>query len=218
MSQKLANHEKLGTSDGVESTVKETITSNIKELQAKWERLRDNISASVETLQQELSDWFSLVQLQLQSYISKADQLLQKMYAVVCVDAQYDDTLNTQIQSASDVILSHSEVFSEKVSQMFHALLAEVYNRRPPEDAKTIDISELDYEPLSLEDIAKVKVMENTWNIYWDQGKRYPILLKLRVKVLEYMTVIFEGQAFCRRHFEIDLESLENALFNYRVS
>ena len=125
----------------------QVITSNIKELEAKWERFTDNISASVERLQQELSDWFSSVQSQLQLYLSKADQLLQQMSAVVCVDAQYDDTLNTQIQSASDIILSHSEVFSDKISQMFHALLAEVYNRRPPEDAQTIDISELDYEP-----------------------------------------------------------------------
>ena len=159
----------------------QVITSNIKELEAKWERFTDNISASVERLQQELSDWFSSVQSQLQLYLSKADQLLQQMSAVVCVDAQYDDTLNTQIQSASDIILSHSEVFSDKISQMFRALLVEVYNCRPPEDAETVDVSELDYEPLSPEDIAKVKAMENTWNLYWDQGKHFPILLKLNV-------------------------------------
>ena len=53
----------------------QVITSNIKELEAKWKRFTDNISASVERLQQELSDWFSSVQSQLQLYLSKADQL-----------------------------------------------------------------------------------------------------------------------------------------------
>ena len=59
--------------------------------------------------------------------------------------------------------------------------------------------------------------MENTWNIYRDHRKRYLIFLNLHMKELEYTTVTSEGQTFCSRHFEVDLEGLENALYNYEV-
>ena len=217
LAQNLVGHEKLGTNEEVESSVKQTITSNMDELRTKWDLINDNVNASVDMLQRELSDWFSSIQAQLQAYITKADQLLQQMSAVVSVDAKYDDSLNDQIQSTNKIIENHSNVCSEENSQNFYALLDEVYERRPPADLETVDISELDYEPLSPEDIAKIEAIENTWNIYWDHGKRYLILLNLRVKVLEYMMVILEGQKFCSRHFEIDLEGLENALYNYKV-
>ncbi|XP_065895085.1 uncharacterized protein [Dysidea avara] len=216
LAQNLVGHEKLGTNEEVESSVKQTITSNMDELRTKWDLINDNVNASVDMLQRELSDWFSSIQAQLQAYITKADQLLQQMSAVVSVDAKYDDSLNDQIQSTNKIIENHSNVCSEENSQNFYALLDEVYERRPPADLETVDISELDYEPLSPEDIAKIEAIENTWNIYWDHGKRYLILLNLRVKVLEYMMVILEGQKFCSRHFEIDLEGLENALYNYK--
>ena len=189
----------------------------MNELRAKWDLMKDNVTATVDMLQRELSDWFSLIQAQLQAYITKADQLLQQMSAVVCVDALYDDSLNAQIQSANGIIENHFVVFSEENSQDFYALLKEVYDRKPPADIETVDLTELDYEPLSVEDIAKVETMETTWNNCWDHGNCYLILLKLRVKVLEYMKVILEGQTFCSIHFEIDLESLESALYNYEV-
>lgn len=189
----------------------------MNELRAKWDLMKDNVTATVDMLQRELSDWFSLIQAQLQAYITKADQLLQQMSAVVCVDALYDDSLNAQIQSANGIIENHFVVFSEENSQDFYALLKEVYDRKPPADIETVDLTELDYEPLSVEDIAKVETMETTWNNCWGHGNRYLILLKLRVKVLEYMKVILEGQTFCSIHFEIDLESLESALYNYEV-
>ena len=213
----MTGHEKLGTNEEVESSAKQTITSNMDELRTKWDLINDNINASVDMLQRELSDWFSSIQAQLQAYITKADQLLQQMSAVVSVDAKYDDSLNDQIQSTNKIIENHSNVCSEENSQNVYALLDEVYERKPPADLETVDISELDYEPLSPEDIAKIEAIENTWNIYWDHGKRYLTLLNLRVKVLGYMMVILEGQTFCSRHFEIDLEGLENALYNYKV-
>jgi len=217
LAKNLANHEKLGTNQEVESSAKQTITSNMDQLRAKWDLMKDNVTATIDMLQRELSDWFSSIQAQLQAYIIKADQLLQQISAVVCVDALYDDCVDTQIQSANGIIENYSVVFSEENSHDFYALLNEVYERKPPEDIETIDITELDYEPLSVEDIAKVETLENTWNNCWDRGKCYLILLRLRVKVLEYMTVISDGQTFCNIHFEIDLESLENALYNYKV-
>ena len=78
------------------------------------------------------------------------------MSAVVSVGAQYNDNLNNQIQTTNKIIENHSIVCSEENSQNFYALLDEVYERRPPADLETVDISELDYEPLSPEDITQI--------------------------------------------------------------
>ena len=54
-------HDKLGT--------KEKIEADMDKLKMQWEQLCDNVTASIESLQQELSDWFSSIYAQLEAYL-----------------------------------------------------------------------------------------------------------------------------------------------------
>ena len=207
--QKLANHDKLGT--------KEKIEADMDKLKMQWEQLCDNVTASIESLQQELADWFSTTFAQLETCVNTSNQMLQQIFVVVSVSANFDVTLGSQLQSANSLIEEHSAVFSEEKSQEFYQLLDKVFARRPPHDLDGIEVSELDFEPLSLDNIAKTEALQTTWNDNWELGKQYLLLLRLRVKVLEYMTAIQDGQAFCSIQFDTDLESLDTALHNYEV-
>ena len=183
----------------------------------QWEQLCDNVAASIESLEQELSDWFSATSAQLEAYLQKANEMLQQTKAVVSVDANLDNTLGDQIQSANKLISDHHIVFSEENSQEFYKLLEKIFGRRLPHDLDTVETLVLDFEPLSHEDISKTEALQTIWNENWELAKLYLMLLKLRVKVLEYMTIIHDGQAFCCIQFDVDLESLETALYDYEV-
>ena len=209
LGQTLANHDKLGT--------KEKIGADMDKLKMQWEQLCDNVSASIDSLQQELADWFSTTCSQLETYVNMSNQMLQQMSVVVSVNAVFDDTLTTQLQSANSLIEEYSVVFSEEKSQEFYQLLDKVFVRRTPHDLDAVEVSELDFEPLSHEDISKTEALQATWNDNWELAKHYLMLLRLRVKVLEYMSVIQGGQAFCSIQFDTDLESLETALHNHEV-
>ena len=207
--QQLANHDKLGT--------KEKIEADMDKLKMQWEQLCDNVAASIESLQQELSDWFSLTYAQLEAYLQKSNQMLQQIKVVISVDAILDDTLGDQIQSANKLISDYYVVFSEEHSQEFYQLLEMVFGRRLPHDLDTVETLVLDFEPLSHEHIAKTEALQTIWNENWELAKLYLMLLKLRVKVLEYMTIIYDGRAFCCVQFDVDLESLETALDDCEV-
>lgn len=207
--QKLANHDKLGT--------KEKIEADMDKLKMQWEQLCDNVTASIESMQQELADWFSTMFAQLEAYVNLSNKMLQQIFVVISVSAKFDDTLGTQLQSATNLIEDYSVVFSEEKSQEFYQLLDNIFGRRPPHDLDGIEVSELDFEPLSHDNIAKTEALQTSWNDNWELGKQYLLLLSLRVKVLEYMTAIQDGQTFCSIQFDTDLESLETALHNYEV-
>ena len=207
--QDLANHDKLGT--------KEKIEADMDKLKMQWEQLCDNVTASIESLQQELSDWFSATYVQLEAYLQKANQMLQQTKIVISVDASFDDTLGDQIQSANVLISDHYAVFSEENSQHFYQLLENIFARRMPHDLDAVETLILDFEPLSNEDIAKTEALQAVWNENWELAKLYLMLLKLRVKILEYMAIIHDGQEFCSIQFDVDLKNLETALYDYEV-
>ena len=209
LGQTLANHDKLGT--------KEKIEADMDKLKMQWEQLCDNVAASIESLQQELSDWFSSTYAQLEAYLQKSHGMLQQIKVVISVDPNLDDTLGDQIQSANALITNHYAVFSEENSQEFYILLEKVFGRRLPHDLDTAETLVLDFEPLSHEDIAKTEALQTIWNENWELAKLYLILLKLRIKVLEYMTIVHDGQTYCCIQFDVDLESLETTLHDYEV-
>jgi len=130
-SQTLANHDKLGT--------KEKIEADMDKLKMQWVQLCDIVSASIESLQQELSVWFSSTYAQLEAYLQKSNEILQQIRVFTATDANLDDPLGDQVQSANALITDYYAVFSEL-------------------------------------------------------AKLYLILLKLYVKILEYMSIIHEGQ------------------------
>ena len=207
--QKLANHDKLGT--------KENIQKDLDKLKVQWDHLCDVVAASIESLQQELSDWFLATFAHLEVYLHKGKQLLQQMNFFVSVDATYDDTLSDQMQFANKLISDYNAVFSEENSQNFYQLLQKIFDRRMPHDLDTTDTSVLGFEPLSHEDITKAEALQSIWNENLELANLYLILLKLRVKVLEYMGIIHDGQAFCAIQFHVDLESIKKALNDYEV-
>lgn len=205
----LANHDKLGT--------KEKIEADMDKLKIQWEQLCDIVTASIQSLEQELADWFSMTYSQLEGFLKKSNQLLEQIFLVVSVNASFDDTIAVQIQQANSLIEEHSDVFSEEISQEFYHLLEKVFERRPPHDLDGIKISDLDFEPLSHEDIAKTEALQIAWNENWEVAKHYLMLLKLRVNVLEYMSIIHDGETFCCIQLDLDLEGLTTALCNHEV-
>lgn len=207
--QNLANHDKLGT--------KEKIEADMDKLKMQWEQLCDNVTASIDSLQHELADWFSTTYAQLEAYVKMSNDMLQQIFVVVSVNANFDDTLAAQLQSVNSLTEDHSAVFSEEKSQEFYQLLNKVFGRRPPHDLDAVEMPELDFEPLSHDDIAKTEALQATWNENWELAKYYLMLLKLRVKVLTFMTSIQDGQAFCSIQCDSDLESLETAHHDYQV-
>jgi len=207
--QRLANHDKLGT--------KEKIEADMDKLTMQWERLCDNVTASIESLQQELADWFSTIYAQLEAYLEKSNQVLQQIFKAVSVNANYDNTLDAQKLSVNNLIADYSAVFSEENSQKFYHLLDKVFERRPPDDLDAVEISDLDFQPLSHEDVTKTEAMQAAWNENWELAKLYLMLLRLRVKVLECMAIIYDGQVFCSIQFDMDLKSLETAHYDYEV-
>ena len=105
-----------------------------------------------------------------------------------------------QIQSANALITNHYAVFSEENSQEFYLLLEKVFGRRLAHDLDTVETLVLDFEPLSHEDIAKTEALQKNWEL----TKLYLILLKLRIKVLEYMTIMHDGKTYCCIQFDVD--------------
>lgn len=207
--QKLANHDKLGTKDKIEA--------DMYKLKMQWEKLCDNVTDSIESLQHELADWFSSTCTQLEVHLKSTNQMLQQISVSISVDAKFDDSLATQLESVNGLIEDHSTVFSEEKSQEFYQLLEKVYERRRPHDLDAVEVTDLNFEPLSHEDISKTEALQATWSENWELAKHYLVLLKLRVKVLEYMTITYDGHAFCCNTFDIDLESVEIVLHNYEV-
>jgi len=208
--QKLANHDKLG--------IKEKIEADMDRLKVLWDHLCDNVAASIESLQQELSDWFLATFSQLEVYLHNGNQMLQQINFFVSVDANFDDPLRDQMKSATNLISGYYAVFSEENSQKFYQLLEKIFDRKIPLDLDTTDKPVLDFEPLSHEDITRTEALQANWNDNWELAKLYLMLLKLRVKVLEYMGIIHDGQAFCCIQFHGDLESIKKALNDYEVS
>ena len=217
LGRKLANHDKLNPANDDKCGTKDKIEADMDKLKMQWEQLNDNVTASIESLQQELADWFTTTYSQLESYVKIANQMLQQVFVVVSVDANFDDTLSDQLQSTYHLIHDHSAVFSEEKSQEFYQLLDKVFRRRPPHHLDASETSVLDFEPLSHDDITKTEALQTSWNEKWELAKHYLILLNLRTKVLEYMAIIQDGQEFCSIQCNSDLESLEKALHNYEV-
>ena len=79
LAQKLANHDKLNPANDDKCGTKDKIQVDMDKLKMQWEYLNDNVTASIELLQQELADWFTMTYSQLESYVKIADQMLQQV-------------------------------------------------------------------------------------------------------------------------------------------